>query len=73
MLWRWLAEDFTLSKRGLGILLAVAGIVGIIGVIVFDALTGGDQFGPAQQLALGGAGLALAVGLSLIPLGDEPA
>ena len=64
-----------LSKRQLGLLLALAGCAGSIAVLAIDILDAGREggLGPAQSLALGGTLLILLVGLSLLPLGDRPA
>lgn len=64
-----------LTKRQLGLLLVVMG-VGAAGLLLAVDLLGAGRFtgiGPAQRLALGGAGLLALVGLSLLPLGDRPA
>ena len=64
-----------MSKRQLGLLLVGLGVTAVIGLFVVDLL-GAGQFsgiGPAQRLALLGAGFVILLGLSLIPLGDKPA
>lgn len=63
------------TKRQLGILFVALGLGAAAGMFVIDWL-GAGQFqgiGPAQQRALGAAGAAVLLGLSLIPLGDRPA
>lgn len=63
------------TKRQLGILFIVGGAAVIIGSFAVD-LIGAGQFqgiGPAQQRALILAGLAVAIGATLWPLGDKPA
>ncbi len=68
--------DFTLTKRQLGLLAIVGGVLGLVGVFLFDALGLSDPeggFGPSQQAALGLAVLIVLVGFSLLPLGDTPA
>lgn len=69
------SAHFTLSKRHLGWLLLLGGVVGFIGIFAIDILDVGRQggIGPAQQIALGGMVLLAFVGLTLIPLGDQPA
>jgi hypothetical protein len=70
------SPDFTLSKRHLGVLGILGGVAGFILVLLYDQLglsDPGGGFGPSQMLALGGAALAILIGLSLIPLGDDPA
>lgn len=74
--WRYFfSEDFTVTKRQLGIFLLLAGMTGFVGILALDLLNVGREggIGPAQR-----AGLALSVsiailGATLIPLGDTPA
>lgn len=64
-----------LTKRQLGLLLVVMG-VGAAGLLLAVDLLGAGRsagIGPAQRLALAGAGLLALVGLSLLPLGNRPA
>ena len=63
------------TKRQLGLAFIGLAIAGVAGSFLYD-LMGGGQFsgiGPAQRLALIGAGLLALVGLTLLPLGDRPA
>jgi hypothetical protein len=69
-----LRNDFTLTKRLLGLLLIVAGVGGFVGILAIDILDAGREggIGPAQQIGLGlMVALALA-GLTLLPLGNDP-
>lgn len=68
------SED-PITKRQLGLGLAVFGAVGTAAALAIDLLEVGREggIGPAQALALGIAAAVLLVGLSLIPLGDAPA
>jgi hypothetical protein len=53
----------------------VIGVAGAVGLLAVD-LVGAGQFqgiGPAQRLALGGAGLLVLLGLTLLPLSNRPA
>ncbi len=70
-----LREDYTLTKRHLGIILLVGGVLGFVAILAIDILDAGREggIGPAQQLALLGTALLALVGASLIPLGDDPA
>lgn len=70
-----LRNDYTLSKRALGILLVIGGVLGFIGILAIDVLDVGREggIGPAQRFALGVCLAAALIGLSLIPLGDHPA
>lgn len=68
-----LSEDFTITKRMMGIACVVGGILGAIAIVLADMLREGSSFGPFQKLALIAAiGVAL-IGLTLIPLKDRPA
>lgn len=70
-----LKNDFTFTKRQLGLLCLVVGIVSFAGILGIDLLDAGREggIGPAQRIALG-LTIALAIlGLTLIPLGDDPA
>lgn len=70
-----LSENFTMSKRQLGLVLLIGGVVGFIGLLALDLIGGGREggIGPAQRAALIlMAGIAL-FGATLIPLGDKPA
>lgn len=69
------SEHFTLSKRWLGLLLIISGVLGFAAIIGIDLLDAGREggIGPAQQLALVLMALAVIIGLSLIPLGDHAA
>ncbi len=63
------------TKRQLGIILVGSGIIGAVAILAVDVIGAGDfqGLGPAQRLALLGAGIVVLVGLSLLPLGDKPA
>ncbi len=64
-----------LTKRQLGLLLLMGGIIGFCGILAIDLVDAGREggIGPAQQIALG-LMLALAfIGLTLLPLKDHPA
>ncbi len=58
-----------LTKRQLGIVLLIAGIVGFIGVIAIDIIDVGREggIGPAQQIALGLMLFLALIGLTLLP------
>jgi hypothetical protein len=70
-----LSNHFTFSKRGLGWLLVISGGLGIIAVLGVDVLDIGREggVGPAQRIAIGLAVVMLIIGLTLIPLGKDPA
>lgn len=70
-----LRENFTFTKRQLGILMLLAGILGTVGILAIDLLHAGNEsgIGPAQMFALGIMVLVGIIGLTLIPLGNDPA
>ncbi|MBZ0294911.1 MAG: hypothetical protein K8L99_20280 [Anaerolineae bacterium] len=64
-----------LTKRQLGFLLFIGGVIGFAGIIAIDLVDVGREggIGPAQQIALA-LMIALAfIGLTLLPLKDAPA
>jgi hypothetical protein len=70
-----LRDDYTFTKRHLGYLLLTSGLLGFAAIIAIDLLDVGREggIGPAQQIALFVIVAVALVGLSLIPLGDDPA
>jgi len=70
-----LSNQFTLTKRHLGLLLLLGGIFGFAAILGIDILDVGREggIGPAQRIALDGCVLMALVGITLIPLGDQPA
>ena len=64
-----------ISKRQLGIGFILLGLLAIVSSFAIDLVGAGNfqGIGPAQRLALLGAGLVILVGLTLLPLGDKPA
>lgn len=64
-----------MTKRQLGFVFIALGVLAIAGMFLMD-LVGAGQFqgiGPAQRLALLGAGVVILVGITLLPFGDNPA
>ncbi len=71
---RFVRDDFTFSKRILGLVLFIGGGLGAVGLLLLDAITGSaGGVGPAQRLALVLMIVAALLGATLIPLGDDPA
>jgi len=68
-------NDFTLTKRHLGVLLFAVGGLGFAAILIMDRLNMGREggIGPAQMAALVVLALLALLGLTLIPLGDTPA
>jgi predicted MFS family arabinose efflux permease len=71
----FLSDHFTFTKRQLGVLLFVGGVVGCLGMLLLDSLGGGREggIGPAQRIAIVLMALTALFGLTLIPLGKTPA
>lgn len=63
------------TKRQLGIFVAVVGMAGSVAIFVVDRLGAGEWsgFGPLQQIGLGLGVSLLAIGLALVRVGDRPA
>ena len=67
--------DPPLTKRQLGLLIVAGGVL-LAAVTLSADLLGAGRFGglgPAQRQALAAAGLAIALGITLVPLGQRPA
>ncbi|MCL4265309.1 MAG: hypothetical protein KJ069_18990 [Anaerolineae bacterium] len=64
-----------MTKRQLGLLFILLGITAVLGLFALDIVRAGQHqgIGPAQKQAMAAAGLAVLVGLTLLPLGDRPA
>jgi hypothetical protein len=73
--WRILSADFAFTKRQLGQLLLAGGLLLGAAILAIDILDIGREggIGPAQRAALLVCGLTALLGLTLIPLGDDPA
>ncbi len=70
-----LSNHFTLTKRYLGILFLMGGLLTFAAILGVDIMDVGREggIGPAQQLALAASVFLALIGLSLIPLGSTPA
>lgn len=69
-------SDFTFTKRLLGWAAILGGVLGLAAILFYDQIGLSDPnggFGPSQTFALIGAIAAVGVGLTLLPLGDDPA
>jgi hypothetical protein len=62
-----------LTKKELGWLFLIAGVIGFIAILSVDILDAGriGGIGPAQQIALVCTVFVALIGLTLIPLGDD--
>jgi hypothetical protein len=70
---RWWSPEFTVTKRQLGWLLVAGGLA--VGVLAwwYETTRGGGDFGPSQRRLLAACVAVVLLGLTLVPLGDEPA
>jgi hypothetical protein len=70
-----LSPNFTFTKRQLGIILLTIGVLGFLGILGLDVVNWGREggIGPAQIAALVVMAFVALIGLTLIPLGDDPA
>lgn len=72
----WLDSNFTLTKRHLGILVIFFGALALISVFLFDAIGLSDPeggFGPSQKAGVALSIFTILIGITLLPLGDNPA
>jgi hypothetical protein len=67
--------DYTFTKRHLGLVMAVGGVLGFFAILAVDIIDVGREggIGPAQRIALVSMVVSTLVGLTLLPLGDKPA
>lgn len=74
MIRRFFSPEFTFSKRLLGLVLVIGGVLGCAALIAYDLIRQSDQgIGPAQRAAMIVLGAAALLGLTLIPLGKAEA
>jgi hypothetical protein len=74
MLRQFLSDEFTLTKRHLGLILLAAGIVALVGAVAVEIVHSGPvRFGTVQKLVMLVGAISLVIGLTLLPLGDRPA
>lgn len=68
-------DERTVTKRQLGMFLALVGIAGFVVILLIDVVDAGRQggIGPAQRFALALMAATAILGLTLIPGGDAPA
>ncbi len=68
-------HERAITKRQLGVFLALVGACGFVAILLIDVIDVGRQggVGPAQRLALGLMAALAIIGLTLIPSGDAPA
>ncbi len=69
-----LSDDFTVTKRQLGVLLMLAGGIVLAATVAAEIVnTQTSDFGTVQKLATLLGAISLAAGLAMLPLGDRPA
>jgi hypothetical protein len=68
-------KNFTFSKRQLGLLLTITAVVAFVAVLGIDIVDAGREggIGLMQRLALVGLVGVFLLGLTLLPLGKDPA
>ncbi len=64
-----------LTKRQLGILMFIVGVLAFVLVLSIDIIDVGREggIGPVQALVLAGCAALALIGVTLIPFGDRPA
>jgi hypothetical protein len=64
-----------ITKRQLGIIVTLVGIVAAAGVVAIDLVGAGEWggFGPLQRIGVGFGALLVLASIPLIRLGDRPA
>lgn len=69
------SPQYALTKRSLGVLLILLGLLAIAASLALDVLGSGRQggIGPTQRIGFALAGVLILIGLTLIPLGNRPA
>lgn len=74
MIRRLFSLDFTFSKRLLGIVLIMAGVLGNGAMIAWDIVRQSEHgVGPQQKAAMIALAVGAAIGLTLLPLGRAKA
>ena len=68
-------QEEGITKRQLGLLMALGGIIGFGAILAIDIVDAGRPggIGPAQTMALALAAACAIIGLTLVPFGDAPA
>jgi xanthosine utilization system XapX-like protein len=61
-----------MTKRHIGLLFSLAGILGVIAILIYDLIRQ-KSITPIQVVALAGCVGVFVMGATLIPLGDRPA
>jgi len=73
-MWDLLHDDFTISKRQLGVLLLIGGVIVLAAMIAAEVLsTGPGGIGTMQKLGIAVGAVSMVIGLTLLPLGSRPA
>ncbi len=71
---RWLSDDFTLSKRHLGVLMIVVGVMLAWGMLALELVSSSvPGLGAMQWMGIVGGGGSVVIGVTLLPLGDQAA
>lgn len=68
------SRDFTFTKRQIGVLMFVVGVLGNVALLIFDLIRKSDHgIGPAQEAGMLALAAGAIIGLTLIPLGNAKA
>jgi hypothetical protein len=67
-----LSLEFTLTKRHLGLILLAAGLLMILATVAAEWLRPGG-FGTVQKMGAAVGVMSTLVGITLLPLGNQPA
>jgi hypothetical protein len=71
---KWFSDEFTLTKRHLGVLLLLAGLMLLAAAVLAEVVRSGPGgIGTVQQLSILVGILSTIAGTTLLPLGDQPA
>ncbi|MCD4686182.1 MAG: hypothetical protein K8S97_09620 [Anaerolineae bacterium] len=71
---KWLSDDFALTKRQCGMVLIAVGLLLAVGMLAMELVQGAvGGFGAIQQMGVAGGLLSVVLGVTLLPLGDQPA
>ncbi|MBN1200445.1 MAG: hypothetical protein JXJ20_01190 [Anaerolineae bacterium] len=70
---KFFSADFTFTKRTLGLLLMAGGLILALGMVAAEWVGQSGGFGTIQKMGVLLGVIAFVVGVTLLPLGDQPA
>jgi len=69
-----LSENFTFTKRQLGLLLIIGGVILLVSMFAAEIISADSTgIGTMQQLGIAAGVASSVLGLTLLPLGNRPA